>query len=249
VHVQWHDDRIEVSNPGAFPEGVRRDNLLVTAPHPRNPLLADTFKRAGIVERTGRGVDSIYRELLRNGGPAPNYDRSTSSTVAVIMPRSGIDQGFVRLVAEQDRAGRELKLDELLVVRAIIDHRRLGVPDAAVLIQKTESEALAVFEKLTASGLANRTQDAYAPSQFVLAYVVKRQPRQGRFGLTPAEQERRVLDWVRMNKSITRANVEEICGLEYRQATYLLRKLLNSKKLRKVGSRRWTHYVLPEAGL
>jgi Fic family protein len=49
--------------------------------------------------------------------------------------------------------------------------------------------------------------------------------------------------------TITRANVEEICGLEYRQATYLLRKLLDSKKLQKVGSRRWTHYVLPEVGL
>ena len=28
VHVQWHEDRIEISNPGGFPEGVRLDNLL-----------------------------------------------------------------------------------------------------------------------------------------------------------------------------------------------------------------------------
>jgi len=32
VHIQWHDDRIEISNPGGFPEGVRLDNLLVTPP-------------------------------------------------------------------------------------------------------------------------------------------------------------------------------------------------------------------------
>lgn len=54
VHVQWRADRLEVSNPGGFPAGVRLDNLLVTAPRPRNPLLADALKRAGIVERTGR---------------------------------------------------------------------------------------------------------------------------------------------------------------------------------------------------
>ncbi len=28
VHVQWYEDRIEISNPGGFPEGVRLDNLL-----------------------------------------------------------------------------------------------------------------------------------------------------------------------------------------------------------------------------
>ena len=50
VHVQWHPDHLLISSPGGFPEGVRLDNLLVTPPRPRNPFLADAFKRAGIVE-------------------------------------------------------------------------------------------------------------------------------------------------------------------------------------------------------
>ena len=37
IHVQWHDDRLQISSPGGFPEGVRLDNLLVTDPRPRNP--------------------------------------------------------------------------------------------------------------------------------------------------------------------------------------------------------------------
>jgi ATP-dependent DNA helicase RecG len=60
IHVQWTDEGIRVDSPGGLPEGVRLDNLLVTPPRPRNPLLADAFKRAGIVERTGRGVDAIF---------------------------------------------------------------------------------------------------------------------------------------------------------------------------------------------
>jgi hypothetical protein len=56
IHVQWTDQGIAISNPGGLPEGVRLDNLLTTSPRPRNPLLADAFKRAGIVERTGRGA-------------------------------------------------------------------------------------------------------------------------------------------------------------------------------------------------
>ena len=34
VHFQWHAGRVEISNPGGLPEGVRLDNLLVTAPRP-----------------------------------------------------------------------------------------------------------------------------------------------------------------------------------------------------------------------
>ena len=59
VHVRLHDDALTVSNPGGFVEGVTLDNLLTTEPRPRNPRLADVFKRLGLVERTGRGVDLI----------------------------------------------------------------------------------------------------------------------------------------------------------------------------------------------
>jgi ATP-dependent DNA helicase RecG len=64
VHVQWHEDWIEISNPGGFPEGVRLDNLLVTPPRPRNPSLADAFKRAGIVERTARVIEGKQTGIL-----------------------------------------------------------------------------------------------------------------------------------------------------------------------------------------
>ncbi len=81
VHVQQRDEEIVISNPGPFPEGVKLDNLLVTPPQPRNPLLADAFKRVGIVERTARGIDSIFYEQLRNGRPVP-------AMVEARMPRS-----------------------------------------------------------------------------------------------------------------------------------------------------------------
>jgi ATP-dependent DNA helicase RecG len=88
VHIQWLEDRLEISDPGGFPGGVRLDNLLVTAPRPRNLLLADAFKRAGVVDRAGRGIDTMFLEPLRNGRPGPSYDRTTSSAVTVVLPGS-----------------------------------------------------------------------------------------------------------------------------------------------------------------
>ncbi|MGH8917460.1 MAG: RNA-binding domain-containing protein, partial [Actinomycetes bacterium] len=62
LHVQWSADQLEISSPGGFPEGIRLDNLLVSAPQPRSPLLTDAFKRTGLVERTGRGINRMFAE-------------------------------------------------------------------------------------------------------------------------------------------------------------------------------------------
>ncbi len=126
VHVQWHGDHVEITNPGGFPEGVRLDNLLVTAPRPRNPLLADAFKRAGIVERTARGIDTIFYEQLRNGRPAPSYERSNEATVSLVIPGGAANLDFVRLLVTEAQQGRDLTLDELLVLNALWLTRELA---------------------------------------------------------------------------------------------------------------------------
>src|SRR5690606_36795666 len=64
IHVFWRDEELEITSPGGFPDDVNLGNLLVVAPRPRNPVLADAFKRIGLVDRTGRGIDTIYEGQL-----------------------------------------------------------------------------------------------------------------------------------------------------------------------------------------
>ena len=153
VHIQWREDHLEVSNPGGFPEGVTLKNLLVTPPRPRNLLLADAFKRAGLAERTARGIDTIFEEQLRNGRPAPVYDRSSATDVVVVLPGGAANLEFVRWVAEESQSGPELKLDALLVLNRLWRERRCSNADVAELIQKSETEARAVLHTLVERGL------------------------------------------------------------------------------------------------
>jgi ATP-dependent DNA helicase RecG len=73
VHVRLEDDALVISNPGGLVDGVTLANLLVTEPRPRNRALADAMKRIGVVERSGRGVDTIcgvqgiFAQLRRSG--------------------------------------------------------------------------------------------------------------------------------------------------------------------------------------
>lgn len=156
VHFQWHPERIEISNPGGFPDGVRLDNLLVTAPRPRNPLLADAFKRAGLVERTARGIDTMYFEQLRNGRAAPSYARSSAAGVVLVVPGGPADLDFVRMIVRRAQSGRNLELDDLLILSAVRRQADITPAEAARLLQKVPAEARDVLLRLNAAGLVDR---------------------------------------------------------------------------------------------
>ncbi|TVP50630.1 MAG: ATPase, partial [Halomonas sp.] len=118
VHVRMDDSGLTVSNPGGLVEGVTLQNLLTTEPRPRNPLLADAMKRIGIVERSGRGVDKIYRGMLRFGRPEPDYSRTDHSSVILQLATVAADEVFLKLVVEQENQqnGISLPIDTLIVL-------------------------------------------------------------------------------------------------------------------------------------
>ena len=248
VHVQWHDDRLEISNPGGFPEGVRLDNLLVTAPRPRNPLLADAFKRAGIVERTARGIDTIFYEQLRNGRPAPSYDRSNESGVVVVLPGGQANLEFVRLLAEESRAGRDLRLDELLLLNALWQDRRLTTEEVARLTQKPESEVRVVLNRLVEAGLVESRGERKGRTWRLSAVTYRRLGQPGAYvrqrGFEPLQQEQMVLQYVATHGRITRREAMELCRLSSLQARDLLARLAKAGKLVLHGAKRGAFYEL-----
>ena len=246
VHVQWHPDRIEISNPGGFPEGVSLNNLLVTPPRPRNPLLADAFKRAGIVERTGRGIDIIFTEQLRNGRPAPSYERSTETDVVLVIPGGKANLDFVRLVVEESQAGRPLGLDELLLLNHLWQERRIDTPTAACLIQKSEAEARAVLERLVESGLLEARGERKGRSYHLSAATYRRLGIPAAYvhqrGFDLLQQEQMVMQYVQAHGRITRREVVELCRMSPDQAYRLLTRLTREGKLIRHGKKKGTWY-------
>ena len=125
VYVQWQPDHLLIANPGGFPAGVTLENLLVHEPKPRNPRLAEAFKRIGLVEQTGRGVDKIFLGQLRYGRPVPDYSRSDAHGVRVILRGGEASLQFAAFVFEQDKQGHPLTLDDLLVMNTVFFERQI----------------------------------------------------------------------------------------------------------------------------
>ena len=248
VHIQWQDDHIEISNPGGFPEGVTLDNLLVTPPRPRNPLLADAFKRAGIVERTARGIDTIFYEQLRNGRPAPSYERSGPTDVVLVLPGGKANLAFARLVAEESQADRLLSLDDLLILNALWMQRRISSTEAARLIQKPETESRASLSNLVEQGLAEARGERKGRSYHLSAATYRRLGEEAAYvrqhGFEPIQQEQMVLQYVKKHGSIARREVASLCHLGTNRAYRLLKRLERQGILRRSGEKgRSTRYV------
>ena len=246
VHVQWHTDRLEISNPGGFPEGVRLDNLLVTAPRPRNPLLADAFKRAGIVERTARGIDTIFYEQLRNGRPAPSYERSNEAAVVVVLPGGQANLEFVRLLAEESRAGHDLGLDDLLILNAVWQNRRLNTEEAARLTQKPENDARTTLNRLVEIGLVEPRGERKGRTWHLSAATYRRLGKPTAYirqhGFEPLQHEQMVLQYLDKYGKITRAQAAELCLLSVNQAYRLLKSLEKRGILVAHGDKKGRYY-------
>lgn len=247
VVVRISDDALTVTNPGGFPPGVRLDNLLETS-QPRSRVLADAFKRAGIVERTGRGINRMFEATLRLGRDAPDFSRSTEHSVTAVFPLSTPDIALARFVVEREQAGQPFRLEDLQVLNELRREADLSTSQAASLLQKTEAQTRAALARMVENGLVEArtgrgrryhlSAQVYRALDQRAAYVRNRT-------FDALQQEQMVLAYVDAHASITRAEAAELCQLTSQQASQLLRRLAARGDLSMHGERRGAHYTKP----
>jgi ATP-dependent DNA helicase RecG len=250
VRVCLNDDELTISNPGGLVEGVTLNNLLTTEPRPRNPSLADAMKRIGIVERSGRGVDKIYRGMLRFGRPEPDYSRTDDNNVILQLATVEADESFLKRVLEQESrlGGTLLPIDSLIVLAALHEQKRLGMEDLARYIHRTPAKARYTLERLVEAGLVeahgNTRDRSYTLSAEVYRAKGDKLAYTRQMGSANTPHPERVLKHVRLHGQIRRNEVMELCHLNKDQAAALLKQLRTANKLVMHGEKRAAYYVL-----
>jgi ATP-dependent DNA helicase RecG len=237
-----------VSNPGGLVDGVTLGNLLTTEPRPRNPALADAMKRIGLVERSGRGVDTIYRGMLKFGRPAPDYSRTDAGNVVLRLPTEPADLDFRRLVAEEERKRTsELPIDSLIALAALRELKRVTAEELAGRIQRDPASAKRTLEALTEAGLVEAHGAARSRSYTLSAALYSAAGGKAAYtrqaGFTALQNEQLVLNYVGQHGRIQRAEVMALCRLSEGQAKDLLKKLKARGELVQHGERRAAYYT------
>lgn len=253
VHVRMENAALVVSNPGGLVEGVTLDNLLTTEPRPRNRALADAMKRIGIVERSGRGVDKIYRGLLRFGRLAPDYSRTDRSNVVVRLDTGAADLAFGRMVVELERRGNgELPIDSLIALSALRELKRVTADELATRIQRDPVSAKRTLEALTEAGLVEAHGQTRGRTYTLSASVYQQQGEQAAYtrqaGFTALQNEQMVLSYVRQHGRIGRADIMALCRLSEGQAKALIKRMRDTALLELEGAGRGASYRIGPRG-
>ncbi|UPU36076.1 putative DNA binding domain-containing protein [Geomonas paludis] len=250
VHVRLEDDALVISNAGGLVDGVTLANLLTTEPRPRNPALADAMKRIGVVERSGRGVDTIYRGLLRYGRSAPDYTRTDSANVVLRLPTDNADLSFLKLVVEEEnRRSAPLPVDSLIGLSALREHKRMGADELAGVIQRDVPSAKRTLEALVEAGLADahgatKRSRTYTLSASLYLAVGSKAAYTRQAGFSEIQHEQMVLSYVGQHGRIKRAEVIELCRVSPGQALKILKRLVEQGRLVLHGERKGAYYML-----
>lgn len=251
VSVRFTDDGLEINSPGGFVSGVDLNNLLTVEPHPRNALLADILKRLGLAERTGRGIDLIFKGSLVYGRPAPDYSESNEESVRVFFPKCEADINFFRLILDyQKRTGKSIAIQSLMVLSSVLFSKRLTFEGIVTATKLPANRLKRHVETLVEDGLLE-CKGSGSERDFILSSkFYKAQNREiemvRQSGIDSVRNDELVMQLAREKGCITRADVMQILGFEAQRAYRLLRKLTDQGRLVREGGRRTSTYRAAE---
>lgn len=85
VTIFVYKDRIEISNPGEMSRNyIVKDKVVPHNSLLRNPLMAEVFHMAGLMEKTGRGLYVIFEGMQKMGYKKPVWKCSNGYTTLIL---------------------------------------------------------------------------------------------------------------------------------------------------------------------
>ena len=135
IVIKQYPQKFVISNAGGFPLGVTLDNLLTVSSTPRNRLLADVLSKTGIVERSGQGIDKIFKNTISEGKQKPDYSQSDRFHVELALSAVIKDRAFALFIeSEQAQLPEEQKLSvfEIMALDNIIENKTNEVNKATI---------------------------------------------------------------------------------------------------------------------
>ncbi len=243
VYVKHYPDKIVIENPGAFPEGVNEKNIITHPSTPRNKLIAETLQRLKYVQRTGQGVDIIFREMISSGKPYPQYHAYNEAVTLTIFSATD-DVNFVKFIAsEQDKLQKILPLSELMILRYLTDNKRIILSEAQELTQLPLTETRKSCNNLVRDGLIGLSGKEYMLTAKVYDAIKSDVEYTQDTVIRYVKAKSLIEEYLQSAEFITNEKIRELCGFTRNQVRRTVDKMLQEDILKMEGRGRSARYV------
>lgn len=244
VYVKHYPNKIVIENPGAFLDGITEENIITHPSVPRNKLIAETLQHLKYVQRTGQGVDIIFREMLSSGKPFPEY-RSYNDAVSLTIYSAVDDVDFVKFIAnEENELGRTFSLSELMVLRYLKDNSKITVPETERLIQGDRDQAQNACNNLKRYGLIELSGNDYMLTAKIYDELKNSVDYTKDKAIQYIKAREMILEYIRDRGFINNELVRELCGFSRKQAIIVLGRMRKENLIELPKRGRYAKYTL-----
>jgi ATP-dependent DNA helicase RecG len=248
VIVALHQDHVEITSPGGFLGGISPSNVLRHPPVHRNELLARSLQQLGLVNRVGLGVDRIYEGLLRTGARPPTY-MADEVSVSLTLPLGGSDE-LAAWIVEYEKEDGSLSLDDLIVLRRLMDVGSIERIAAAEHLQLNETDAANHLAEMRRRGLLVARGSGRATTYGLPRPLSER--LRGR-GVTDADRpleaegvRLRILELLKERGRLTNAEIRDFSGYTRQQVLALEKALEREGQIVLCGHGRGAYITLSD---
>ena len=225
VYVKQYPDRIVIENPGGFLDGITENNIITHPSVPRNKLIAETLQNLKYVQRTGQGVDIIFKDMVSMGKPYPRY-RSFNDAVSLTIFSAIDNKKFVKFITEvQDKSSKIMPLAEMMILRDLMDNRKESLSVLAETVQKSLDETKKSCNKLINSGLIEIVRKEYMLTAKVYEALKSDVEYTRDKTIQYIKAKNMILEYLQGNDKITSAKIQEMCCFTKQQARIVIDKM------------------------
>ena len=128
VFIRQFPQKLEVVSPGGLPAGITLDNIL-NRQSPRNRRVAEACAKCHLIERSGQGIDLMFRNLIEEGKPQPDFAGTDDHQVSVTLRGEVQNPQFLRFLEQVGRE-RETLFGTMDLITLDYVQRQQQVPEA-----------------------------------------------------------------------------------------------------------------------
>lgn len=195
------------------------------------------------VQRTGQGVDIIFKDMVSMGKPYPKYGSFNDAVSLTIF--SAIDNTeFVKFITEiQDKNSKIMPLAEMMILRALWDNRKEQLSALADTVQKSLDETKKSCNELINNGLIEIVGKEYMLTAKVYEALKSDVEYTRDKTIQYIKAKNMILEYLQSNDKITSAKIQEMCGFTKKQARIVIDKMRNEAVIILVGKGTGAGYI------
>lgn len=155
IQISIYDDKMYGWNDGKFPDEIAKQDLFKKHySKPYNPLIAQTFFKAGFIESWGRGFEKIRKECEEYGSPLPEVEIKNSGVMVKCVPSKIYMELLDKMKSKNDPIN--ITETEIKIIELVKQNNQITRMELANTLKVNESTIKRTINKLKNKGILKR---------------------------------------------------------------------------------------------